>query len=283
MKNLLRKISRIIPDKPYILLQYRIRRGFFPNLKNPKLYTEKLQWLKLYDRQEKYTLMVDKYEAKKYIAKMIGPEYAIPTLGIWDCFEEIDFEQLPEQFVLKTNHDSGAYVICTDKSKLDIEKAKKKLNGSLKNNYYWHGREWPYKGVKPRIIAEPFLKDPDQPTLVDYKFFCFEGTPKFVYVTTETIETSATDFYDMNYERIQLKMQDPNSEEGYPKPKNFEKMKELAAILCQGHHHLRVDFYEINGQIYCGEMTFYHRSGYVKIEPENWETIMGSWIKLPTD
>ena len=184
VKSVIKRATHILSDKQYIKLKYFTKFHKFPDLKSPKTFNEKLQWLKLYDRKDIYTTMVDKYEAKRYVASIIGEEHVIPTLGVWDRFEDIDFAALPDKFVLKTTHDSGSVVICRDKADFDFEAAKKKLNGSLANNYYYDGRQWPYKNVKPRILAEQYLEDGKaEKGLVDYKFFCFNCEPKMLYVS----------------------------------------------------------------------------------------------------
>lgn len=280
-KNRLISLLRFIPDEPYLKLMYRLRMGKRLDLKKPKSYNEKLQWLKLHDRKPEYTRMVDKYEAKKYVASIIGEEYIIPTLGVWDRFEDIDFDALPDQFVLKCTHDSGGLVICRDKSKLDLEAARKKINTSLKTNFYWVGREWPYKNVKPRIIAEAYLQDEtgEKNCLTDYKVFCFNGVPRVMYVSKDKDEEPHTDFFDMDFHRLPIRMRDPNSEILPEKPQQFEKMKELAARLSNGLPHLRVDFYEVKGQLYLGELTFYHSSGFREVKPEEWNRKLGDWIQ----
>ena len=277
------KLGRIYSDNFYLKCVYRYKFHKKLNLKNPQTFNEKLQWLKLYDRKPEYTQMVDKYEAKKYIAEKIGEEYVIPTLGVWDKFEEIDFDKLPNQFVLKTTHDSGGVVICKDKGNFDKETAKKKLKKSLKRNYYWHGREWPYKNVKPRILAEEYMVDESGYELKDYKFFCFNGKMKVFFVAKDRQtkgEETKFDFFDEIFEHLPFTNGHPNSEPPYFKPENFEKMKELAEKLSQGIPHLRVDFYNINGKIYLGELTFSHWSGFVPFEPEEWDYTLGSWIDL---
>ena len=251
------------------------------DIDNPTTFNEKLQWLKLHDRKPEYTQMVDKYEAKKYVAEKIGEQYIIPTLGVWDKFDEIDFDSLPNQFVLKCTHDSGGLVVCRDKSKLDFDLVKKKISKSLKQNYFWRGREWPYKNVKPRIIAEKYMEDGENECLTDYKFFCFGGEPKFMYRSMDKAKDPRTDFFDMDYNRLNMRMRDPNSDIIQQKPENFEKMKELSRILSVGIPHLRVDFYEIGGKIYFGELTFYHCGGFAKVYPEEWMNILGDWITLP--
>ena len=178
----LKKLLRILPDKLYIQLQYFYHFYRFANLKNPQTFNEKLQWLKLYDRNPLYTTMVDKYKVKEYVANIIGKEYIIPTLAVYNNVEDIDFDRLPNQFVLKCNHDSGGLVICKDKSKLDKKGAIKKLSKALKNNFYYNGREWPYKNVKPCVIAEQYMEDSETEELRDYKFFCFNGDVKILFV-----------------------------------------------------------------------------------------------------
>ena len=274
-----------IPDEAYIKLTYRISMRERLSLKNPKTYNEQLQWLKLYDRKPEYTRMVDKYEAKLYVAERIGEEYIIPTLGVWDRFDDIDFDRLPDQFVLKCTHDSGGLVICEDKSKLDKEAARKKINKSLKCNYYWGNREWPYKNVKPRIIAEQYMKDAQTGELRDYKFFCFDGQVKALFVASERYASSETkfDFFDAEYRHLPFTNGHPNADTLPEKPTCFEEMKEIAGKLSAGIPHLRVDCYEVNGKVYFGEMTFSHWSGMMPFQPEQWDTTFGSWIQLPAD
>ena len=275
-------------DETYLKFVYGIALGKKLNLNNPKTFNEKLQWLKLHDRKDIYTTMVDKYEAKKYVAERIGEEHIIPTLGVWNHFDEIDFDALPDQFVLKCTHDSGGLVICTDKSKFDREAARKKIEHSLKRNFYWFGREWPYKNVPARIIAEKYMSEDENNTessvLTDYKFFCFDGIPRIVYVSKDKADDPRTDFFDMDFRRLPIKMKDPNSNPDMipQKPERFEEMKEYAAELAKGIKHLRVDFYQIDGEIYVGEQTFYHCSGFAEVRPEEWDLKLGEWIKLPT-
>ena len=277
-------------DEAYIRMIYRIHFGTYPDLENPKLFNEKLQWLKLHDRNPKYTTMVDKYEAKKYISDLIGEEYVIPTIGVWDNFDEIDFDLLPNQFVLKCTHDSGGLIICRDKSKLNKADAKRKIYRSMKRNYYWSGREWPYKHVKPRIIAEPYMEEHnclssnhvDANILTDYKFFCFNGTPKVMYIAKDIGVGPESDYYDMDFTHLPIVVDDDSFASIPPsKPDTFEKMKELAAILSQNIPHLRVDFYCIDNKLYVGELTFFHCTGMCHIYPEEWNRILGDWVSLP--
>ncbi len=277
-------IGRLIPDKIYLNIRYKKKFKRSINWKEPKAYSEKLQWLKVYDRKPIYTTMVDKYEVKKYVSDKIGDQYIIPTLGVWDKVEDIDFDALPEQFVLKCTHDSGGLVICTDKSKLDIEAAKKKLAFCLKQNFYWSAREWPYKNVVPRIIAEKYMVDESGYELKDYKFFCFNGEPKALFIASDRQlegEETKFDFFDMDFNHLPFINGHPNATHPVKCPASFEKMKELAVILSEGIPQLRVDFYDINGDIYFGELTFFHHSGLETFEPEEWDYKFGDWIKLP--
>lgn len=279
-----RKIFKIMPDKEYLEVMYMIEMGKKMNLKNSQTFNEKLQWLKLYDRNPEYTKMVDKYEAKGFVANIIGSEYIIPTLGIYDKFEEIDFNKLPEQFVIKCTHNSGGLIICKDKYKLNIEETKNKINRNLRKNYFYSGREWPYKNVKPRIIIEKYMASEEQEELIDYKFFCFNGEPKYLYVSEglSNHETAKISFADMEYNRTNFYRKDYQPFSVLPqKPLNFEKMKELARKLSEKLSFMRVDFYEIEGKIYFGELTFYPCSGYISFEPEKYDKILGDMLILP--
>nr|MBQ5604518.1 glycosyl transferase [Bacteroidales bacterium] len=282
--HIIEKNSRLFSDETYLKLRWYFLMGYRLPINNPQTFNEKLQWLKLYDRKDIYTTMVDKYEVKEYVSKIIGNEYIIPTIGVWDTVDEIDFDALPNQFVLKCTHDSGGLVICEDKGKLDIKKAKAKLRECLKFEYFWYGREWPYKNVKPRIIAEQYMVDESGYELKDYKFFCFNGCVKALFVATDRgkiNEETKFDFFDENFNHLPFTNGHPNSTKCVMKPQSFDKMKELAALLSKNIPHLRVDFYDINGKVYFGELTFSHWSGMVPFEPEEWDYTFGSWIHLP--
>lgn len=281
-----REMFNWMNDKTYLKIIYRICMKKKLNLDNPKTFNEKLQWLKLYDRNPEYTNMVDKYEVKKYVADKIGEEYIIPTLGVWDKFEDIDFDKLPDQFVLKCTHDSGGLVICKDKSKLDIEKAGRKISNCLKHSFFWGMREWPYKDVKPRIIAEQYMVDESGYELKDYKFFCFDGKVKMLFISSDRADDgkeTKTDFFDENFTHLPVTKKGKVNADVKPVcPKGFEKMKELAEILSQGIPHARIDFYNVSGKIYFGEITFFSGSGMVPFEPEEWDAKLGEYITLPT-
>lgn len=275
--------SNIKFDKLYLKILYKNRIGKKLNLKDPKTYNEKIQWLKLYNRRPEYSRMVDKYEVKKYVAEVLGEDYIIPTLGIWDNFDDIDFKKLPKQFVLKCTHDSGGLVICEDKDKLNIKECKKKINHSLKRKYYKNTREWPYKGVKPRIIAEKYMIDESGCELKDYKFFTFDGVVKLLFVATDrnAKEETCFDFFDRDFNHLDFQNGHPNSKKKILKPKNFEKMIQLAEKLGEGLPHARIDFYNIDGKIYFGEITFFHWSGLKPFIPEEWDYKLGKYITFP--
>ena len=272
-------------DKEYLSWLYRARMGRFPDLNHPKSFNEKLQWLKLNDRKPEYTEMVDKYLAKKYVEKRIGEKYIIPTLGVWDEFDQIEFEKLPDQFVLKTTHDSGGVVICKDKANFDKAAAKRKLEKSLKRNYYWAEREWPYKNVKPRIIAENYLSFLNGSDLVEYKVFCFNGKPALFLICKGEGHTDerTNDFYDLEFNHIPVTVTCPNAKEKCQKPDEYEELLELSRILAKNTYQLRVDLYVINHKIYFGELTFFHDSGCCKFNPPEWDKRFGDMLKLPIE
>ena len=280
------QISQWIPDKAYLKLKYRANFDRKLDLQNPKTFNEKLQWLKLYDRNPAYTELVDKYAVKAYVANKIGEKYIIPTLGVWERVEDIDFDALPNQFVLKCTHDSGGLVICRDKGQLDRSAAREKIEKSLCHNYYWHGREWPYKNVKPRIIAEQYMEDSATKELRDYKFFCFNGEMRLMFIASERHnENTETrfDFFDRNFLHLDFRNGHPNADVLPAKPERFEEMCVLAEKLSADIPLLRVDFYEVNGKIYFGELTFSHWSGMMPFEPTEWDRTLGEWIKLPEE
>lgn len=282
-KMIIKDLSKIIPDKLYVNLMYFRHFHRFPNLKEPQTFNEKLQWLKLYDRRPEYTTMVDKYLAKEYVANIIGEEYIIPTIGVWNTIDEIDWDSLPNQFVLKWNHDSGSIVICKDKSKLDKGAAIKILRRNEHSSGYWYGREWPYKNVKPCIIAEQYMEDEDG-ELKDFKFFSFNGETKAMFVATDRFnkeEDTKFDFYDTQFNHMPFTNGHPNATRQINKPHNFDLMIQLASKLSKGYPHIRVDFYEVNGKVYFGELTLYHWSGFVPFNPPKYDKMFGDWINLP--
>lgn len=277
------KLGRIITDKPYLRLKYKLVMNKNLDLHYPVTFNEKLQWLKLYDRNPLYTNLVDKFQVRNYIIKTIGEEYLIPLIGVWDNFEEIDFDELPEQFVLKCTHDSGGLVICKDKSKLHVKAVRRKINKCLKRNYYYDHREWPYKNVKPKIICEKYMADESGTELKDYKFMCFNGKVKCSFICLNRISSNGlnVDFYDMDWKPMPFERHYKRSGTVIAKPKNFDMMVKFSKKLSKDIPFVRVDFYEADGHLYFGELTFYPGSGYEEFTPESYDYLLGSWIRLP--
>jgi hypothetical protein len=251
------------------------------NLERPITFNQKLQWLKLHNTDERYTRMVDKYEVRKIIEQEIGQEYLIPLIGVWDKFDDIDFKTLPNQFVLKPNHISGSVVICKGKETFNVRQARKTLNKALRRNYFYSGREKPYRNVRARIIAEKYMVDESGKELKDYKFFCFNGVPTLLFIATgRNIGNTKFDFYDLNFNHLPIKNGHENSNIPLAKPNNFDQMVDLAARLSKGIPHLRVDLYNVGGKIYFGEFTFHHWGGITRFEPEEWDYKLGQLINL---
>lgn len=272
-----------LPDEQWIRLFWRVNVGGRIDLDNPQTYNEKLQWLKLYNRRPEYSAMVDKYEVKALVGNKIGFDHIIPTFGVWDRFEDIDFSALPDKFVLKCTHDSGGVVICRDKSSFDFGEAKHILEKSLSHNYYKITREWPYKNVKPRIIAEQYMDDGSKGALRDYKVLCFDGEPKLIELHKNRFTDHHTqDFYDTGWVRQSItQCGEPLSEELEPKPALLEQMLALSRVLAEGIPHIRVDWYMIENQIYFGELTFFDASGFDPFDDPADDRMLGSWITLP--
>ena len=273
-----------LSDEEFLRKKYEENVGKPLNLDNPQTYNEKIQWLKLHDHNPKYTELVDKYAVKRIVEDRIGFEHVIPVVGgPWYSVNDIDFDSLPNQFVLKCNHDCGSVIICTDKAKLNKRRVQKKLSNSLRVNYYYVGREWPYKNVKPCIFAEKYMIDDDGVELRDYKFFCFNGEPKYLFIATDRMnktEETKFDFFDMDFNHLPFTNGHPNATIQPTKPRHFEEMKKLASILSKGIPHVRVDFYETNNCVYFGEMTFYHWGGMGIFDPDKWDFTFGSWIDI---
>ncbi len=289
--------SSCLSDELYLKLFFYHVMGYHLDLENPKTFSEKLQWLKLYDRNSLYTIMVDKVKAKEYVANKIGCQYIIPTLGVWKSVEEIDFDSLPSRFVIKCNHNSGnGMFICKDKSKLDIKKVCKGLRKGLKENYYKYGREWPYKDVPRRIIAEVYMEGKNDKciegekfvksgNLRDYKFYCFDGIPRLCQIISDRAVDEKIDFYDMEWNRlvglVGLTEGTHNSSQEIVCPQSFDVMKKCASILSQNIPFSRIDFYDIDGHAYWGEITFFPASGLGTFYPKEWNKKIGDWIRLP--
>lgn len=272
----------IYNDTAYLEKCYENETGFKLDLNNPRTFNEKLQWLKLYDRKPEYTRMVDKYEAKQFVEERIGSGYTIPTLGVWDSFDEIDFDKLPEQFVLKCTHDSGSMVFVRDKDKLDKEETKKYFDRRLAINYFWGKREWVYKNVKRRILAEPYLCDSSENELKDYKFFCFQGNVKMIEVDFDRFIDHKRNIYNKKWEYMPFTIKYPTEPERVIEPpKCLAEMIMIAKKLSLNIPHVRIDFYLIDDKPIVGEMTFFHESGMGKFIPSGWDEIFGDWIQLP--
>lgn len=274
-----------LPDKLYLQIFYFCTTGKFINFKNPKGFNEKQQWLKVNDRRLEYGKLVDKFAVREHIEQTLGEEYLIPLLGKWKSFDEIDFDALPNAFVLKCNHDSGSTKVIKDKSALtekDFKALKKHFNKKLKHDFYYAGREYPYKGLDRCILAEKMMIDEQAPesSIEDYKFFCFNGEPKVMFIATDRSTDCRFDFFDMDFNHLDIVNIHPNSDKVIAKPNKFEEMKAIAAKLSQGIPFVRIDLYEINGKIYFGEYTFFHGGGFRLCEPPEWERKLGDWIEL---
>ena len=285
---LLARIGGCIPDQLYLKWRYKLIMGTPFHVKDPKTYNEKINWLKLFDRNPLYTRLADKATVKDYVASRIGESYCIPTIGIYDSFEEINFNALPDKFVIKSTNGGGGtgVIICRNKSKLNLPKVKSQLEASL-NSDWKTNREWVYKDIKPRYIIEELLENKDGSDLVDYKFHCFNGVPKLLFVASDRYlgkDTLKFDWYDMELNHLPFKSKGYENSTTFMKPfPEFDEMKKVAGMLSDGIPYVRVDLYLVNGRIYFGEMTFYHDAGFVALQPEEWEYKLGSWIELPVN
>ena len=276
---------QILPEKWQLRMMYYLQTGEKLNLENPQTYNEKLQWLKMYDRKPVYSTMVDKYRVKDYVAGIVGSQYVIPLLGVWDRTKDIDLATLPNQFVLKVTHGGGGsgVFVCKDKSKFDAQAVFARIEKFLRIDGYKANCEWPYKNVPHQIIAEEYMEDKVYGELRDYKFFCFNGEPKIMFVASDRYKKAEPnfDFFDMDFNHLDLRSQHPTSDTPPPKPETFEEMKEVARKLAKGLPQIRIDLYEVNGRVYFGEFTFFHWGGYGKFYPHEWEKKLGDWIVLP--
>lgn len=272
-----------IPDKEYLELCYKGLTQKKLDLINPRTYNEKIQWLKLYDHNPLYFQLADKYEVRKYVAEHAGEEYLIPLIGgPWNSFEEIDFSVLPDKYVIKCTHDSGSVFICDQKDKTYLNHIKRKINAALRRNYYYNGREWAYKEIPPRIIAESYMVDESGIELKDYKFFCFHGEPKMIQVDFGRFHKHMRNIYTIEWEYIPMEIKYPtNADNIIPRPDCLDKMLDISKKLSKGLPHVRIDLYCIKDKIYFGEMTFYHGSGYEKFTPDYYDEYVGTWLTLP--
>lgn len=268
-------------DKAFLNLTYWVHYGRKINWENPLTFNEKLQWLKIYDRNPEYTKMVDKYDVKKFVSRVIGEEYIIPTIGVWECVEDIPFDSLPERYVIKCTHDSGSVCICKDKNTFDVAHAKKKLKKGLKNNLFYWGREWPYKNVKPRIIAEDYIEGFNG-ELNDYKLMCFNGKVRCSFVCSDRFNNEGlkVTFFDTNWKKMPFCRYYPAAHYVIPQPTTYNKMVELAEKLAEGIPFVRVDFYEVDNHPYFGEMTFFPGNGVEEFSPQVWDYTLGNWVDI---
>lgn len=282
--GLVKRYNYLFPDRLYLQIIFRLYTGKKLKLDNPRTYNEKLTWQKLYDHNPLYTTLADKRLVKDWVIDKIGSEYVIPTIGVWENVEDIDFDSLPQQFVLKTTHGGAnqGVVICKDKAHFDVNKAKAKLNRSMSRSAGTILREWPYQNVHRCIIAEEYMEDAKYGELRDYKFFCFNGIVKALFIATGRQNGEVMfDYYDADFNHLDLRQAHPMSGKEIEKPETFEKMKELASILSKGMPQVRCDLYEVNGKVYFGEMTFFHHGGVTPFHPDSWDYTFGDWIQLP--
>ena len=271
-----------VNDKTYLKIYYKIETGERLNLKQPKTFNEKLQWLKLYYRKKDFSTMVDKYDVKKLISEKIGEQYVIPSIGIYNSFDEIDFDILPNQFVIKSTHNSGGVVVCKNKNEFKSVLYKEKFKNLMKQNYFYHGREWPYKNVKPRILVETYMKDEKYDVLPVYKVLNFGGEPKLIQVIlNDKTKNETVDYYDVNWKKLDIRQNFPNSSIVLPKPEKLDEILNLARKLSADFPHIRTDFYIINNKVYFSEYTFFSDCGFKKFIPSRWDLTLGNLIELP--
>lgn len=269
---------RFVPTKPYLRAVYFIKTGKVLHIDHPKTFCDKQNWLKIHEIHPEYTGMADKITARNYVQKRLGENICFPILGTWEHYKNINFDQLPDQFVLKCNHDSGSVKIIKDKSGIDHKSLETFFESRLKVNSYVAGREYPYKNIKPMIMAEKYMVPEGQSDIEDYKFFCFDGKPEILFVATDRSADCKFDFYDMDFNHLDIVNIHPQSGNTIPKPVSFEKMKQIAASLSKGIKFVRIDLYEIDGKVYFGEYTFFHAGGFWPLKPDEWEIELGNLI-----
>ncbi len=273
------RLLEFIPNNLYLKLVFFIKTGKRLNLKNPVGFNEKENWLKVNDVHYEYSKYVDKVAVREFVTNTIGEQYLFPLLGTWQHFDDIDFDSLPDEFVLKCNHDSGSVKIIRDKSKINKDEMRKFYESRLKINSYVIGREYPYREVKPCILAEKLMK-PSEGEIADYKFFCFDGVPKLMFVATDRSTDCKFDFYDMEFHHLDITNIHPQSGKCKEKPKCFDDMIEVAGKLSKGFKFVRVDLYCIDEEIYFGELTFFHGGGFWLFHPDEWEYRLGGYLNL---
>ncbi len=274
-----------LPDEIYLKLFYRVVTGRKLDLKNPTLFSEKENWLKIHNRNPEYKALVNKLTVRDIVAKEIGEGHTFPILGVWNSFDEIDFNKLPNQFVLKCNHDSGGAKVIRDKRKMkadEIKKLRKHFNNRMRHDFFYAGREWPYKGMERKIFAEKMMvsDNPNEKDLTDYRFFCFNGEPKILFVGTEMSQNWRFDWFDMEFNKLDIFSIHPSAGKDISKPSLFEEMKDISRKLSKGKPFVRIDLYQIDGKIYFGEQTFFHGGGLCLFSPLEWEQKLGDWLDL---
>ena len=284
-EELISRFPSVMDDEEYLKIRFKYRMGYELDLEHPKTFNEKLNWLKIHDRNPIYTTMADKYAVKDYVGRKIGFEHVVPLYGVWERFEDIDFEKLPAQFVLKCTHDSGGMVICKNKDEFDFEHARNVLESCLRVNTFWGDREWPYKNVKPRIIAEKYIDSLGKPDSIEYKITVINGQVEFVTICRgiahASFDVRTNDHFDMNFKRVNFYAFYKNSNINYTKPDEWNEFIAYAEILAKGLPQLRVDFYVDNGIVYFGEITFFTWSGCIKFVPSDYDNILGDKLILP--
>lgn len=277
-----KRLLRFLPDRAYIQLYYLAKFHKFPHLRTPSTYNEKLQWLKLNYRVGEDSKLVDKFEVKDIVGDLIGADYIIPTIGLYDSVEDVDFDELPDSFVLKCTHDSEGVALVREKSVANTFEIREKLRRALAQNFFYIGREPHYRYLQPRIIAEPFLEDEIQGELLDYKFFCFDGEVKAMFIASGRADGNMKfDYYDADFSPLEVRQSYPTSSIKPAKPERYDEMVTIARKLSQGHPHVRVDLYEVNGHVYFGELTFFHFGGFAPFVPAGWDRAWGEWLTLP--
>lgn len=278
---LIKSFPSVMDDETYLKIRFKYRMGYDLNLNNPRSFNEKLNWLKIHDRKSIYTIMVDKLAVKNYVSQRIGFNHVASLFGVWERYEDIDFRSLPNQFVLKCSHNCGDIVICKNKAEYDYDFAKRQFDKALKRNAFWSDREWPYKDVRPLIIAEKYIES-NTAVLVVYKFFCFNGEPFIVQVVNNDKTPNETiNYYDLNWHMLEVRQNYPNSKEHVAKPKKLSEMIEMCRLLSCGLPFVRVDLYlDKNDWIYFSEYTFYSDSGSEKFYPNKWDLILGDMLDI---
>lgn len=278
----MRGFTDFVSDELHVRILFRAFFGYKLDLSNPKTFNEKLQWLKLYDRNREYTVMADKLASKAWASSRIGPQFVVPALASWGSAEEISLDDLPDQFVLKTNHDSGGVIVCRDKASFDLSAAKRVLSKNLSRNYYWYGREWPYKDIKPTVFAERYLPTGEDGDLPDFKVLCFDGIPRFIELHRGRASHHTQDWYDCDWNLLDMNQEyAEQSGRSYPKPDCLGEMLRLSGILSSGVPHLRVDWFVVHGRLYLGELTFFDGSGLTSFDDPSNDLLIGNYIRLP--